>query len=95
MAHRSLRIAAATAAVTVGLAGTAFAVSVGGGDWTYGTNVFGTAWSNYYHPRANHGSSVMVNSNVVRSQCMPGGQTAQASKFRLPWDGVSYYWRYC
>ncbi len=78
--------------------GTAFAVTkkVDGGVWDYGTNVIlGVAWSSFWHPSKKHASSVMIGANVYRSDCVGGGKTAYAERWRPPGARASYHYRFC
>ncbi len=91
--HKKLTAAAFGVVLTVACTGAASGIAVGGGQWSYGTSLAGVAYSNYYHPSNWHGSSVMVEADVVRSPCTAPKSTAKASKWRTPWDEVHVYYR--
>lgn len=68
-----------------------------GGKWNYGTtgpNGGGTVYSNYYHPKKSHGSTV-VNANKVtnRSPVAAKGKWSNASTTAIPNQvDRAYYW---
>ncbi len=68
---------------------------VGGGAWDYGFAGLGSiVYSNYYHPSTNHGSSVVINDIVYRSNCEAPGVWSHVQQ----WSAVSgnkVYWRHC
>lgn len=78
---------------TAGVLGTtAFAASVGGGTWNYGIGITGTfGYSDYYHAKNTHSSSVANNGKVVRVTNV-AGKWVQASITKIPPTGLSYYW---
>ena len=55
---------------------TPFAEDVGGGTWDYGTRLYDLstkeAWSNYWHPDKNHGSTAQIGTRVNRACTIPG-----------------------
>lgn len=91
------RVVSTLAAVVlaVGIAGPALATvrQVDGGTWDYGTGN-GIVWSNYYHAKKCHGSSVTGASGLRRSPDTRAGAWANV------WDydtrGVDHaYYRFC
>ncbi len=84
-------------AISIGSAAVAMAATAypaQGGRWDYGLS--GTTYfSNYWHPSANHGSSVIVNGVLNRSACSAPNVTSTASRFAWPWYSRSAYYRIC
>ncbi|MEO3974017.1 lactococcin 972 family bacteriocin [Streptomyces sp. CAU 1734] len=92
MKRSALKATLASAALIMGAAAPAMAITVdvGGGRWTYdqGAN---SAWSNYYHANNNHASSVKIGSNIFRSGCTSPGSWSLASGGK---NGGSISWYY-
>nr|NLI49157.1 hypothetical protein [Propionibacterium sp.] len=66
-----------------------------GGIWQYG--FWNAAVRSYYTVNRNHGSTVVVEGQTVRSVCTAAGRTSIAEKFALNWWGATdaYYYRTC
>ena len=63
-----------------------------GGIWNHGTS--GRVWSNYYHPKKRHGSSVH-GKKYVKSRCVGKKKWSHASTKR-GWFGGNHTWyRFC
>lgn len=60
-----------------------FAAQVGGGTWDYGTKIVGVnkkqVYSNYYHAKKTHKSSVSIGTTFVSSGWVSKGKTSYAS----------------
>lgn len=86
-----IKVAVASAALVGGLAAPAMAVTVdvGGGKWSYdeGAN---SAWSNYYHSKNRHASSVNIGQTVFKSGCTAAGKWSLASGGKS--GGLIYYY---
>ncbi|WP_327310086.1 lactococcin 972 family bacteriocin (plasmid) [Streptomyces sp. NBC_01298] len=94
----STRIKAAVAAgfIVVGLATPALAqsVDVSGGKWFYGTNSSDQVYSNFYHGKNCHGSSVK-GKYFAQSGDVKAGVTSYASAAEALWGNESYYRSSC
>ncbi|MFC8823696.1 lactococcin 972 family bacteriocin [Streptomyces rochei] len=93
MAKRNvIKAALASAAIVLGVAAPAMAITVdvGGGKWSYdeGAN---TAWSNFYHSKNKHASSVKIGENLFRSGCTSAGKWSLASGGKNGGDINWYY----
>lgn len=94
---RTIASAIISAALTIGVASTAFAITAypaQGGVWDYG--VWGTyANSNYLHQSKNHGSSVVVDGGKNSSVCIIAGRQSTSAKWYWTWSSKQYYYRLC
>lgn len=68
-----------------------------GGRWDYGYSLLGRAInSDYFHNGRCHGSTVVSDDRVNRSQDIVAGRTAHAGLGWVdPWEGKEYYYRVC
>lgn len=80
-------------ALAAGVVATAEAVPRDGGDWIYGVGG-GRVWSNYWHPQANHGSSVQ-GMRFVDSGCQGPHVWARANAPSKPFASDGTFYRFC
>lgn len=94
--RKKLVTAGLVAALSLGALAPAMAVTVnvGGGVWEYGTNG-SVAFSNHYHPRINHGSTVSANGQNYYSGCAVAGAWSMKSVTQIPNVSYGYYYSYC
>jgi lactococcin 972 family bacteriocin len=90
--RNAIKAGLASVALVAAAAAPAMAVTVdvGGGKWTYSQGA-NSAWSNFYHSRNNHASSVKIGSNVFRSGCTSAGNWSLASGGKNG-GGISWYY---
>ncbi|MEV6957413.1 lactococcin 972 family bacteriocin [Streptomyces sp. NPDC051183] len=91
-----LKAAVAAGVIVLGLATPAMAqtVEVSGGKWSYGTNSNDQVYSNFYHDKKCHGSSVK-GKYFAQSGDVKAGITSFASAAEAAWGNESYYRSSC
>ncbi len=71
--------------------GVAFAESLFGGDWYYGTNyATGNATSSYYHGSQKHWTSIGTSSGKYTRAEAKAGKTASTWLWRVPGSSVTF-----
>ena len=85
-----------TAALSAGALAPAMAASmkVGGGVLEYGTNG-SVAYSNYFHARMNHYSTVQANGANYSSGCTVANAWSFKSVTQIPGVSYQYFYNFC
>lgn len=93
---KKLAIVGVTSALSLGALAPAMAVTVnvGGGVWEYGTNG-SVAYSNHFHPRINHASTVQANGANYPSPCAVANSWSAKSVTQIPGVNYGFFYSYC
>lgn len=88
-----------TSATALMITGASVGVAMGeakdGGQWHHG-NSGGRVWSNYWHPKVKHGSSVQGRTYVDSGCVSPNIWSRAQTKSKItPWGVDGSYYRFC
>lgn len=88
---RAFTVAALTVGLVLAGGSLAYAESVFGGDWYYGTNyATGNATTNFYHRSAKHWTSIGTSSGKYARADAAAGKTASTWLWRTPGSSVTF-----
>lgn len=89
--RRTIATGITALALILGGSSVAFAASLFGGDWYYGTNyATGNATTSYYHGSAYHWTSVGTSSGKYERASAGAGRTASTWLWRTPGSSVTF-----